>query len=147
MKKRFLSVLLAVCMVLTLLPATAMAAATKLDTPANLQWITEQTQITVNTTKQERTVYPGDVVWDAVSGGTNKYTGEVYNNTSDTTRDKKQCTSTTDKQNAEIVLPLLQSEMGQQGPYSATGVGGMSCRTYSNDAYNRIKQALRSAGG
>jgi RHS repeat-associated protein len=81
------------------------------------------------------------------SGGADQNTGEVYNNTNDTTRDKKECTASSDKQNAKIVLPMLQSELGQQGPYSATGIGGTSCRSYSNDAYNRIKQALRSAGG
>lgn len=77
----------------------------------------------------------------------NNYSGEVYNNTSDSTHSKIDCTETTDEQNEKIILPTLRNEIGQSGPYSATGIGGASCRTYSNDAYGRIQQALRSAIG
>lgn len=73
--------------------------------------------------------------------------GEVYDNTSDSTRDSKECTVSTDAQNSKIVLPLLNAELGSTGPYSATGIGGMSCRSYSQDAYQRAKRALRGSGG
>jgi hypothetical protein len=137
MKKRFLSVLLAVCMVLTLLPATAMAAATKLDTPANLQWITEQTQITVNTAKQERTVYPGDVVWDAVSGGTNKYKITIYDSENQPVYTTTANFGATDKDSKFTVNPFEEGNLTfSSGTYTfgVTALGDSQTTSDSEEA-------------
>jgi RHS repeat-associated protein len=83
---------------------------------------------------------------DSQGKGTKEgYTGEVYDNSSDTTRSKKECSASTDVQNKQI-LNALQAQLGAIGPYSATGIGGMSCRTYSSQTYDQISKSLRGSG-
>jgi RHS repeat-associated protein len=78
-------------------------------------------------------------------GDKKDHSGEVYDNSSDSTRDKKSCTASSDDQNKQILI-ALQSQLGASGPYSATGIGGMSCRTYSSTTYGQISDFLRGAG-
>ena len=42
---------------------------------------------------------------------------------------------------------ILIKDEELNGPYSAAGIGGMSCRTYSQDAFARIVYAVLTAGG
>lgn len=63
--------------------------------------------------------------------------GEVYEDKRDKTRDKKQCYKTDENENMEII-DYLRKELRTTGPYSATGIGGKSCRTYSSDTLQRV---------
>ena len=70
MKKRILSMVLAIGMLAAMLPAAF--AAGQVSTPQNLRWVKEATVIdAVN-------VYPWDVVWDGSTDGTNEYKISIY---------------------------------------------------------------------
>jgi len=72
------------------------------------------------------------------------FSGQVYPDVKDSTRDKKECTNTSDDENQKIIN-ALQRQLGARGPYSATGIGGASCRTYSAKTYDQIVDHLNSS--
>jgi RHS repeat-associated protein len=72
------------------------------------------------------------------------FSGQVYPDVEDTTRDKKECTSTSDAENNQLIN-ALRRQLGARGPYSATGIRGGSCRTYSAKTYDQIVDYLKSS--
>ena len=80
MKKRILSTLLAICMVVVMIPA---AFAVQVSTPENYYWVTTPGKISMiasNGVSYMKDVFPGDMVWDRVENGSNEYYIELYRN-------------------------------------------------------------------
>lgn len=79
LKKRILAALLAMCMLTIMMP---MALAATITTPTGLQWVMQAGTIDQVFTDSsygsaDLSVYPGDMLWNRVSNGTNSYYVEL----------------------------------------------------------------------
>jgi len=91
------------------------------------------------------------------SGDAKNYSGGVYEDDEDDVfYAPVACESTSDSENDDVVQPLLaddarDSSPFNSAPYSATSIGGYSCRDYAQVTYARILSSLdtarRSGGG
>lgn len=78
MKKRILSIILAVCMVVVMIPA---AFAVQAEMPTGLAWVTEPGQLQKDFTDKGSymdDIFPGDVKWNRVENGSNEYEVVIY---------------------------------------------------------------------
>ena len=88
----------------------------------------------------------GNFIYGQSFGASGLLYGIVYDDSVKETREKKACTTTTNKQNAEI-MRFMRSELSTPpSRYSTTGAFGTNCRTYSRDLYTRIVDKLEGEG-
>lgn len=118
MKKRMLSILLAVCMVVVMVPA---AFAVQVDTPTGLQWVTQEGSIGQGTSQggtYQHIVYPGDIVWNRVANGSNKYNIEMLLNGEvvDQTTHSFSATDTS----PQLIVGMFRDQPRESGEYTFT---------------------------
>ena len=118
MKKRMLSILLAVCMVVVMVPA---AFAAQVDAPTEYYWVTETGSIDQTTSgggSYAHTVYPGDIVWNRVQNGSNEYAIKILRNGEvvDETTHSFSATETSEK----LFVGMFRSEPRESGAYTFT---------------------------
>ena len=118
MKKRMLSILLVACMMVVMIPA---AFAAKVDTPTGLQWVTQEGSIGQGTSQggtYQHIVYPGDIVWNRVENGSNKYNIEILLNGEvvDQTTHSFSATDTS----PQLIVGMFRDQPRESGEYTFT---------------------------
>nr|WP_302666485.1 S-layer homology domain-containing protein [uncultured Agathobaculum sp.] len=118
MKKRILSTLLAICMVVVMIPA---AFAVQVSTPENYYWVTTPGKISMiasNGVSYMKDVFPGDMVWDRVENGSNEYYIELYRNGQKVDQTKHIFSLT--EQSKQLSIEMFREVPRESGTYTFT---------------------------